>query len=98
MLDIAQQQSPVLFATDSTNITKAIIDAYNVKSGVPAPASPAADPAQSCHLRRSRLDKAAFAVARHPSSKRPSFFRAFSLSSRLQFRCFLRFKKVRRVP
>ncbi|HMG84515.1 MAG TPA: OmpH family outer membrane protein [Terracidiphilus sp.] len=37
VLDVAQQQSPVLFATDSTNITKAIIDAYNVKSGVPAP-------------------------------------------------------------
>jgi outer membrane protein len=42
VLDVAQQQSPVLFATDSTNITKAIIDAYNVKSGVPAPAQPAA--------------------------------------------------------
>ena len=42
VLDVAQQQSPVLFATDSTNITKAIIDAYNVKSGVPAPAAPAA--------------------------------------------------------
>lgn len=37
VLDIAQQQTPVLYATDSTNITKAIIDAYNVKSGVPAP-------------------------------------------------------------
>ena len=43
VLDIAQQQSPVLFATDSTNITKAIIDAYNTKSGVPAPATPAAN-------------------------------------------------------
>jgi outer membrane protein len=42
VLDIAQQQSPVLYATESTNITKAIIDAYNVKSGVPAPAQPAA--------------------------------------------------------
>jgi outer membrane protein len=37
VLDVAQQQSPVLYATESTNITKAIIDAYNVKSGVPAP-------------------------------------------------------------
>jgi outer membrane protein len=42
VLDVAQQQSPVLYATDSTNITKAIIDAYNVKSGVPAPTTPAA--------------------------------------------------------
>jgi len=42
VLDMAQQQSPVLYATESTNITKAIIDAYNVKSGVPAPVAPAA--------------------------------------------------------
>lgn len=41
VLDIAQQQSPVLYATESTNITKAIVDAYNTKSGVPAPATPA---------------------------------------------------------
>ncbi|HLY41282.1 MAG TPA: OmpH family outer membrane protein [Terracidiphilus sp.] len=35
----AQDQSPmVLYATDATNISKAIVDAYNVKSGVPAPA------------------------------------------------------------
>ncbi len=31
----AQQQTPVLYASESTNITKAVIDAYNVKSGVP---------------------------------------------------------------
>ena len=37
VLDVAQQQSPVLYASDSTNITKAVIEAYNVKSGVPAP-------------------------------------------------------------
>ena len=42
VLDVAQQQSPVLYATESTNITKAIIDAYNVKSGVPAPPPSAA--------------------------------------------------------
>jgi outer membrane protein len=45
VLDIAQQQNPVLYASDSTVITKQIIDAYNVKSGVPAPpAQPAAAP------------------------------------------------------
>jgi outer membrane protein len=34
----SQQQAPVvLYATQSTDITQAIIDAYNVKSGVPAP-------------------------------------------------------------
>jgi outer membrane protein len=46
VLDIAQQQTPVLYATESTNITKAVIDAYNVKSGVPAPpVQPASAPA-----------------------------------------------------
>jgi|HubBroStandDraft_1064217.scaffolds.fasta_scaffold282434_1 outer membrane protein len=47
VLDVAQQQTPVLYATESTNITKAVIDAYNVKSGVPAPpvqATPSAAP------------------------------------------------------
>jgi len=42
VLDVAQQQNPVLYAAESTNITKAVIDAYNVKSGVPAPPTPAA--------------------------------------------------------
>ena len=41
VLDISQQQSPVLYASTATNITKDVIDAYNLKSGVPAP------PAQS---------------------------------------------------
>jgi len=43
VLDIAQQQSPVLFANDSSNITKAVIEAYNPKLGVAAPATPAAN-------------------------------------------------------
>ena len=39
----SQQQAPVvLYASPSTDITKAIIDAYNVSSGVPAPPQPAA--------------------------------------------------------
>jgi outer membrane protein len=37
VLDVSQEQNPVLFAVASTNITKQITDAYNVKSGVPAP-------------------------------------------------------------
>ena len=59
VLDVAQQQNPVLYASDSTNITKAVIDAYNVKSGVPAPpaqpatgsapARPAPKPASPAH-------------------------------------------------
>ena len=43
VLDISQQQTPVLYANPSLDITKAVVDAYNVKSGVPAlPAKPAA--------------------------------------------------------
>ena len=45
VLDVAQQQTPVLYAIDSTNITKPIIDAYNAKSGVPAPPPSATTPA-----------------------------------------------------
>jgi outer membrane protein len=47
VLDISQQQSPVLFANAASNITKPVIDAYNVKSGVPAPPpQPAAEAPQ----------------------------------------------------
>jgi outer membrane protein len=45
----SQQQAPtVLWASQSTDITKAVIDAYNVKSGVPAPA-PEAPSAPAAH-------------------------------------------------
>ena len=37
VIDVSSQQTPVLYADESTNITKAVIDAYNVKSGIPAP-------------------------------------------------------------
>jgi outer membrane protein len=39
VLDVSQQQSPspVLYAATATNITKDIVDAYNQKSGIPAP-------------------------------------------------------------
>jgi outer membrane protein len=44
VLDISQQNSGVLWANDATNITKAVIDAYNAKSGVPAPPAGTAAP------------------------------------------------------
>ena len=47
VLDVSQQQSPVLYASNPTNITKEIIDAYNVKSGIPAPPAPAAGAAEA---------------------------------------------------
>jgi outer membrane protein len=45
VLDASQQNSNVLWATPSTDITKAVIDAYNTKSGVPAPANVPSAPA-----------------------------------------------------
>ncbi len=37
VLDAGQQQSPILWAAESTNISEAVVQAYNQKSGVPAP-------------------------------------------------------------
>ena len=47
VLDGGEQQVPVvLYAVPSADITKAVIDAYNTKSGIPAPpAEPASAPA-----------------------------------------------------
>lgn len=39
VLDEGQQQGPVLIAVAQTDITKAVIDAYNLKSGVPPQAA-----------------------------------------------------------
>jgi outer membrane protein len=44
VLDISQQATPVLYSANGTNITKQVIDAYNLKSGVPAPPPTAAAP------------------------------------------------------
>jgi outer membrane protein len=42
VIDGSTQQSPVLWANQGTDISAAVIQAYNQKSGVPAPAAPAA--------------------------------------------------------
>jgi outer membrane protein len=44
VLDASQQDSPILFATDTTNITKPVLEAYNQKSGIPAPPVSAPEP------------------------------------------------------
>lgn len=44
VLDGSQQQSPILWATEATDITKPIIAAYNAKSGIPAPPAAAQSP------------------------------------------------------
>ena len=46
MLDVSGQASNVLWAAEKTDVTRAVIEAYNVQSGVAAPAgAPAAAPA-----------------------------------------------------
>jgi outer membrane protein len=40
-------QGPVLWAAPSVDITKAVVEAYNIQSGVPAPVRPAAKPTTS---------------------------------------------------
>lgn len=42
VIDGSTQQSPVLWANKGTDISAAVIQAYNQKSGVPAPVTPAA--------------------------------------------------------
>ncbi|WP_263383015.1 OmpH family outer membrane protein [Granulicella arctica] len=44
LLDVSGQQSPVMWATPNTDVTQAVIDAYNTSSGVaaPPPAAPSA--------------------------------------------------------
>src|SRR5581483_2571203 len=39
ILDVSNPQSPVLWAGSSSDVTKAIVDAYNTQSGVAAPAA-----------------------------------------------------------
>lgn len=43
ILDVADQDTPILYALPSTDITKSVVEAYNVKSGIaaPPPAAPA---------------------------------------------------------
>ncbi len=42
VLNDATKQNPVMYAIETTDITATVVNAYNVKSGVPAPQQPAA--------------------------------------------------------
>jgi outer membrane protein len=44
VIDVSQQQSPVLYAAQNTDITAAVIAAYNQKSGIAAPPPSAPTP------------------------------------------------------
>jgi outer membrane protein len=51
VLDASSQQSPVLWVNQGNDITAAVIQAYNAKSGVPAPppSAPTPHPASATH-------------------------------------------------
>jgi outer membrane protein len=66
VLDTSAQQTPVLWANGSTDITKAIVDAYNVKSGVPP--QPAAGGAAAP---RPSTTPSRPATTTHPSTTKP---------------------------
>ena len=56
ILDVSNPQTPVLWASQGTNITKDLVDAYNSESGVPAapgakPAAPAPKPSGAAATR-----------------------------------------------
>jgi outer membrane protein len=44
ILDVSNPQTPVLWASQGTNITKELVDAYNAEAPVAAPAAPAPKP------------------------------------------------------
>jgi outer membrane protein len=50
VIDVSSQQSPVLWAAQSVDITKPVIEAYNTVSGVAAPAARPATPAPSASI------------------------------------------------
>jgi outer membrane protein len=52
VLDASVQQSPVLYAAESDNITEAVIKAYNLQSGIAAPPPSAPAPSASAPTRR----------------------------------------------
>ena len=71
VLDVSGQQSPVLWAASSVDITKPLIDAYNAQSGVPAPTKAAAPPAApSVGASSSALPAKAAAPAKPAVSKK----------------------------
>jgi outer membrane protein len=70
VIDVSSQQSPVLWAATSVDITKPVIEAYNVVSGVPAQATPkAAAPAGANSVTAPRRPAATTTT---PSAPKPS--------------------------
>lgn len=59
VVDASTQQTPVLWYTQGTDISAAVIQAYNQKSGVPAPPTPAAGGAPSAPTPRTTTPRPA---------------------------------------
>jgi len=68
VIDVSTQQSPVLWAAQSVDITKPIIEAYNQKSGVPAPTPAATKPAASTGVTAPRRPASTLPSAPKPAS------------------------------
>lgn len=69
VLDVSNQNTPVLWASQTTNITKPIVDAYNATSGVPAPAVPAGKPTAPGAKPAATTPKPAAAAPKSPSGQ-----------------------------
>jgi Skp family chaperone for outer membrane proteins len=67
ILDVSNPQTPVLYASESTNITKEIVDAYNAQS----PAGPAAKPAGAATQPKPTGASSAAAKTAATPAKRP---------------------------
>ncbi len=68
VIDVSTQQSPVLWAAQSVDITKPIIEAYNQKSGVPAPTPAATKPAGATGVTAPRRPASTLPSAPKPAS------------------------------
>jgi outer membrane protein len=68
VIDVSTQQSPVLWAAQSVDITKPIIEAYNQESGVPAPTPSATKPAGSTGVTAPRKPASTLPSAPKPAS------------------------------
>jgi outer membrane protein len=66
VLDVSSPQSPVLWASQTTDVTKPIVDAYNAQSGVAAPANATAPPKAAGGLTRPAVPKTTAPAATTP--------------------------------
>jgi outer membrane protein len=71
VLDTSAQQTPVLWANQSSDITKAVVDAYNAKSGVPPQPAPGGAGAAAPRPGATAPSHPAGSTAPKPSTTKP---------------------------